>query len=209
MKAPLQPVRPGSPLEISAGDWNAIVAAARSHQVQTHPGERGAEPSSSPGLVWVRNDSGADRARFEVLGIDGPIISHADNLPEFKRVVALKGITPTVATHLGRMVVLDEPLKSGVIGRAAVSGVCPAQINIIATADKYADVANSSTAHLESRVLGSARILWKATSGTGVQWCIVHLTGTLGIPAPGVKYQVLSVLDDDGNRGWDWVRAHV
>ncbi len=205
-------VQRGQPLKIGASDWNAMVDAARAHlQDQLSQGGGPAQGRGrQTGVVLVRNDSGADRDRFAVLGTDSPVILPGDNLDEFKRIVALKGVTPTVATHLGRLVVLDEPLTSGAIGRAVVSGVCPAQVNIIATADQFADVANSSTAHLESKVLGSARILWRASPGsTGVQWCIVHLTGTFGIPAPGVKYQVLSVLDDNGNRGWDWVRAHV
>ena len=52
-------------------------------------------------VVLVRNDSGADVGRFGILGIGGPIITPEDNLDEFKRMVAVSGVTPH-CSGLGR-----------------------------------------------------------------------------------------------------------
>ena len=61
----------GDPLKIPAATFNAMIDAARDHQ-QRHQGR---EQTSFPafrqsGIVLARNDSGSDRDRFDVLGID-------------------------------------------------------------------------------------------------------------------------------------------
>ncbi len=78
-------VQRGQPLRIGASDWNAMVDAARAHMQEQL--SRDAGPATTrggdTGMVLVRNNSGADRDRFAVLGIDSPIISPTDNADEF------------------------------------------------------------------------------------------------------------------------------
>ncbi len=169
-------VQRGQPLKLIASDWNAMVDAARAHlqqQLSRGPGSGPAGGGSrQTGIVLVRNDSGADQSRFAALGIDGPIILPADNTDEFKRQVALKCVVPT-ADHFGKFVVLDEPLTSGGIGRAYIDGVCPASVNIVNEADRFADMMPGTTT-LRSGASGAAGILW-AEAGTGTKWAIIRL----------------------------------
>ena len=50
------------------------------------------DPHNSLVDIMVKNNTGADRDRFDVLGISGPIISPADNLVEFQNRVAMVGV---------------------------------------------------------------------------------------------------------------------
>ncbi|RJQ82501.1 MAG: hypothetical protein C4519_07805, partial [Desulfobacteraceae bacterium] len=62
-------------------------------------------------MVIVKNASGADRARFEILGINTPVITPTDNLDQFLNRPALSGVVPTAANHWGKFVVLAEPIR--------------------------------------------------------------------------------------------------
>jgi hypothetical protein len=208
--------QPGRPLRIPAATWNRLLDMA-----QRSANELGAGPEAaleeSTGIVLVKNNSGADVDRFGVLGIDGVVFTPSDNLVEFKRQVAIKGITPAAATHEGTFVVLAEPLKSGAVGRAYAAGVCHVQIDVTDAAHTRADVKDSDRAKLASKSddEGSARILWKE-SGTGTKWATVMLgaggAGGDALPVPTAKYQVLSVTAYTSptvyTLAFDWVRAH-
>ena len=186
MADPFRKVSPGQPLAIPAEAWNASMDAARDFQRrQRRWGSTSPAVASDSAIIIVRNDSGANRARFDVLGIDSPIFSPDDNLDTFKGRVALCGITPAVADHLGRFVVLLEPIKNGQLGAAQVSGVCPARITVAAgdTAWRFADVYDGQPGSLKPCRIGSATILWKA-AGTGSVWAVVRLgAGPIGTHA--------------------------
>jgi hypothetical protein len=62
----------------------------RQHQ-QAQDGTPAARQS---GIVLVKNSSGSDRSRFDILGVDGTVISPADNPDGFKNQVTLIGVTP-------------------------------------------------------------------------------------------------------------------
>lgn len=177
MSDALRKVQSGQPLAIPASAYNAFIDAAVDLRQRTaHIGQDTRPASLQPGIVLVRNDSGSARARFEVLGIDSPVIAPTDNEVEFKNHVAFKGVMPAVASHTGRFVVLAEPIASGKIGRAFTAGVCPIKLVVPdETQDwRFAEIADGVTAHLEANSQGSAAILWRA-GGTGVQWAIVRL----------------------------------
>ena len=106
----LRKVRPGEPLRIRAGTFNAFIDAARDYrQRQQGIAQQPTQAFRDSGTALVRNDSGADRARFEILGVDSVVVSPVDNLDAFKNTVVLTGVTPQQPTHLGRFVVLAEP----------------------------------------------------------------------------------------------------
>jgi len=123
--------------------------------------------------VHVKNASGADRARFAVLGIDSPIFSPSEAADNFANQVALVGVTPT-ADHAGKFVVLLEPIADGEIGQAVVSGVTPVKVNVTDEAHTRADVQAGQAGYLASGDSGSALILWKE-AGTGEKWALVNL----------------------------------
>ena len=68
-----------------------------------------------PDIVLVRNDSGSDQGQFAVLGINGPVasVSDADSAEQFIENPLVAGVSPALANHLGRFVVLIEPVASG------------------------------------------------------------------------------------------------
>ena len=116
----------GRPLEIPATTWNAMIDAARSHVEQQHNQTTDATAAfRQSGIVKVRNQSGQPLERFAVLGIDSPVLEPSSSQREFKNQVALDAIVPT-EPHRGRFVILLEPLRPGRMGRAWLSGVCPA-----------------------------------------------------------------------------------
>jgi hypothetical protein len=87
-----------------------------------------------------------------------------------------------VASHIGRFTVLLEPLPSGEIGKAPLSCICQARVNL--TNDRYdrADIGDGQTGYLESNLQGAARVLWrKSRSGQK------RATIRLGNPWPPIR----------------------
>lgn len=180
MGDPLKKVRPGQPMDIPAATHNAMIDAARAHKAQAQGARGKPPPPRASGILPVKNSSGSDRDRFDVLGIDEMIYNHADNADEFKNNPAILGDVPGIPGHAGKFVILLEPIPNQRIGRGLVIGVSPVQVNVVNANDTHADVADGEMAHLESGTSGPAMILWKE-SGTGVKWALVKL----GVHAAG------------------------
>jgi hypothetical protein len=164
-------VKAGDPVRLRAPVWNALLDAAAARQ-----GEVGFGTESRPGrdVVFVKNTSGADRERFDILGIDAPIFTPSDNEESFKNQVALKGVTPTAADHTGRFAVLMEPAKSGAVVPALLASISAVHVNVTDEDHAFADVADGQCGHLASGTTGAAQILWKE-AGTGVKWAVVRV----------------------------------
>jgi len=119
----------GQPLQISAEVWNSFLDTVREQKGKKHDQLADAlEQVRQADIIKVRNNSGEDRLRFHVLGIDSLIITPAAHLREFKNQVALNGVKPKHSDHFVRFLILLDPLRAGKIGRAWASGVCPAYI---------------------------------------------------------------------------------
>jgi len=192
----LKKVAPGEPLAIPARTFNAFVDAARDFHSRKLGQEQGSQPAGRhSGIIFVRNDSGADRQRFDVLGIDTPIFTPSDAPDTFKNAVALAGVTPTAADHTGKFVVLLEPVASGAIGRAMLAGVTPARVNVTDSGNQYADVEDGHCGELLGGLSGTAQILWKE-DGTGVKWAVLRL----GNPSQPSTFPAL-VTKDGGDAG--------
>ncbi len=82
-------------------------------------------------LTPIENASGADRARFEVLGTAGSVIGPMDDLDQFVNRPAILGTLPAAASHWGKFVVLAEPVRNGAFGMGWPSRVCPADGEIV------------------------------------------------------------------------------
>jgi hypothetical protein len=212
--AGLDKVRPGAPLVFPAEAYNAFVDAAqyvrRNVQGQT---AAGSDVPRDTAVAFIQNNSGADRSRFDVLGLGAPLIGPSYNLDEFKNRLAMAGETPAEPGHVGKFAVLIEPIASGAIGRGLISGVVPVQIDVAdADAAEYADVCDGVTAYLTAGISGSARVLWRV-GGTGQQWAIVVLAAgpVEPIPAGKSQYMVRQLYDAGGGvlrPKWDWARMH-
>jgi hypothetical protein len=202
-------VRAGDKLRLPAKAYNAFIDAAVDYQNRQRNSDGRAQPAADPSstVVLVKNSSGADQARFAVLGISGPIYTPDDNLDSFKNKRAFIGVVPTVAGFTAKFAVLLEPAVNGAIVRAVVAGVVQVQVDISDANHGFADVKDSTAASLKSVVLGSAQILWKQ-AGTGLKWALVRLTNplnstlsnpaTLGSAAEGLEAATLNTWTRDG-----------
>jgi len=178
----LKRVLPGDPLRIPAATFNTLIDVARDHLANRQNATR--QPGMAlpqPGVILtIRNDSGSDRDRFEVLGVDEPVFPPEDNTADMSRGPVMSCVTPADPDHLGAFVVLLEPIAAGAVGRAMVQGAVPVQVDFTDTdPNTWADISDGVAANLKAMATGSARILWRTgdPGDTGVEWCICELTG--------------------------------
>lgn len=157
---------PGDEFEPSAAEWNGAMDAAEfvNRQMQ------GLLPPSTslalaPGEVLIRNDSGEDRDRWDVLGLDGFILDPEVGVDAWAETPTFKGVTPTLADHDARFAVLLEPAVAGATVRGKVSGLCPARIEFTAGQEWYefADVQDGACGALVGLPAGRAHILGQQT----------------------------------------------
>jgi len=192
----MKKVKSGDPLVIPSQTFNSFIDAAQAHKArQQASNQTDRQAFRQSGIVLVRNGSGADRSRFDVLGIDAPVITPTDNEDAFKNKVVLSGSTPAEGDHSGRFVILLEPLADGKVGMACASGVCAAHVDVQHEDHQFADIKDGNASSLQSRESGAATILWKET-GTGLKWGIVNLAGAM----PPALFPVL-VTKDGGEAG--------
>lgn len=181
MASTLQKVKRGDPLVIPAGTFNTFVDAARDFQQRQRSAERRTQRDQlDTGIVLIRNESGAERGRFDVLGISGPIIEPVDNAEEFKQRVALKGVVPS-SPHAGKFAILLEPATDQTIVRACLDGVCPARVRMDNEAHEFADIEVGQAVQLKSAESGTARLLWvepvEDRADPEIAWTVVRIGG--------------------------------
>jgi len=168
----LKKVRAGESWRPDAKAHNAFVDAAqyvqRLQQTQAGNPVRGLW---SGDVVQVKNMSGADRDRFDVLEIANVFPTPAANLGGFKAGRVFYGYVPG---NVNNVVVLLEPIKSGKIGAALVSGICPVKVSFAYQDQPYADYKDGDPTALLGGEGGVAKVLWKE-NGTGVLWAVVRL----------------------------------
>jgi hypothetical protein len=178
----LKKVHTGDPLRIPAATFNTLIDVARDHLANRQNSARQPGPALPPPgvILTIRNDSGSDRDRFEVLGLDEPVFPPEDNTADMSRGPVMSCIYPVDPDHRGAFVVLLEPITSGALGRAIVQGLVPVQVDF-GDVDNHtrADISAGVAANLKAMATGSARILWRTgdPGDTGVEWCICDLTG--------------------------------
>jgi hypothetical protein len=172
-----QKVRPGQPMKFPAAVYNKVLDTIRTVQRErTFGGGQDAGASSGAGIVLVRNDSGADAQRFAVMGIDSILVSPTDKADEFYNHPSLSVTSPNGTIHKGKWVILQEPLKNGFVGRAAIAGLAITQITFTDINHKFVDLLEGY-ATLRSAHNGPAQIVWyqytgqESTSG----WAVLRL----------------------------------
>lgn len=167
MGDPFKKVQRGDPLRIPAETFNTFIDAAKDFRARTQDRVRKAQPEfQQTGIILVKNGTPDDLDRFHVLGIDRPIFTPSENLHSFLDQIAVIGVTPSEDDHLGRFLVLQEPLRSGMIGRACLSGVTPVRLNVLDEEHDWADIEDGESDSLKTDDAGSAFILWKEPAGT-------------------------------------------
>lgn len=218
MAATLKKVRPGDPLVIPAATFNAFIDAAQDFQQRQRSAEQDRyRELRQTGIVLIRNESGADRERFDVLGVAGTIVRPSDNADAFKERVALKGMTPG-SEHAGRFAVLLEPLAANEVGRACVAGVCVVKVRMNDEGHTFAEAKAGQATMLDSAASGTACLLYiqppSERENPQIAWTVARLGGGGGGAttaafamitskagsAPPYRYAaVQATMDEDGN----------
>ena len=192
-------VRTGDPLRIPAETFNTFIDAARDFKSRRQSSTR--DPGfdvRQTGIIPVKNNSGSDRNRFDILGVDRPIFTPDDSLTSFQNQVSLVGVSPTEADHLGKFVVLLEPVRAGRIGMACVSGVCVVRLCVADAEHEFADVEDGQTANLKTATNGSAFILWREPAVGGYGYC------GYGYGYGGLVWAVVRLSNIAGQAAADW-----
>lgn len=204
-------VSAGDPLRPSAAVHNATLELIERRRAGRHNIGAGGHARSGPdGAILARNDSGAGRDRFDILGVDGPIVNVTENAAEFESRVSVVGVAPE-EKHRGRFVVLLEPLPGGLIGRACLFGACVARVKMLSEAHQFADVAPGESSMLHSGGRGAAHLAWvqpvEDRDDPEIAWTIARLgvasTSTArarvtGYRLPGYTHYVGRLIDADG-----------
>lgn len=189
-RTPLRRLKPGD--RPKASEWNAIVDALSRVEVSS---DRASGPPRLPfdaDVVLVSNGTGGDFEQFAPFGLTvsatptfNPTTAAA--IPSYQMHRAMQMQVPSYAgfatqTH-GRLGITLDPIRSGKIGRAILSGVAPCKIDIVASGHQYADLKHSDKTQLQSRSQGPCQILWRE-SGTGTRWAIVRIGHTMPVFFP-------------------------
>jgi len=172
----LAKVQRGDPLIIKASTFNAFIDAAIAHRRgRLGAGRTTGRHAGQNVVVPIKNNSGADRSRYDVLGIDGPLFDPATYPDSYKQQVALKGIAPALGTHEGSFAILLEPVADGGIGQAAIAGLTIVKVNVpdsAAEAFDFAEIGDSQTGYLVKSATGTARVV-TIEPGMGTKWAVV------------------------------------
>lgn len=187
MPDPFKKVAEGEDVTFSAGQWNAMVDAARAQRLGQHDRTTdGPSTTRSADIVRVKNESGADLPMRAVLGLDAPIFTPSDSLDAFLREVTFRGVVPT-ALHAGKFCVLLEPAPADRVVRAFVDGMTQVRLDLTDPDHTCADVADGVTDHLVSSRTGSAQIVWAEDEPygyEGVRWSIIRFGAGCGSGEP-------------------------
>lgn len=190
----------GDPLRIAARDWSDVLDLIDARaDVLANPLEH---PSRSRDVIRVKNQVGSNLSRWSVVAVGNPVIAVATNLQRFQESLLFDGDSPTSS---GDFAILLQPLPTGEIGHAVVSGIVPVQVDVSSEADSAGwDRAHAAAASTDKLVLdstGSAKVLYRE-SGTGTKWAMVRLgndPGAAGITSLGGEtgsVQTFSDVDD-------------
>ena len=136
--------------------YHASIKGGVAQKASRHPADHS--------VVQIRNNTGANRRRGDVVEITGYLLTALD--PD---ALWFAGGTPTLANP--GWGIYRRPTKATEIGDCHVAGACIAYVNVIEAGHKYAELGNGQTV-LQSATIGPVRILYKP-SGTGEKECAV------------------------------------
>jgi hypothetical protein len=170
----------------SASEARRYARVADEYERAAHRlGVTAAAPPRGPGVLRVRNDSGAAVDRFAILGIDTTVpIDPADYEDQFLSSPLLAGVTPAQADHDGKFAVTMHAGGVDELIWCVLSGLAVCQVNVAEGEEWYefADVLDADATKLTALPAGAAHVLWRQT-GSGDKWAVVRV----GNP-PGLVY---------------------
>lgn len=190
-------VRTGEKLRIPAAAYNAFVELA-----QVARGNLASTDLSPPVVaahydVLASNGLEDDLPVYSVLAALTPVTLPAQRLAGFLDRHAM-AVTVPVAADRGRLVILQEQVRAGTVGRAIATGLAVVKVELLDPTDQdddFADVNPGRTDCMLGAAQGQARILWTEAvedrEDPDVAWCVVRL----GDQGPGGTFDVKVTID--------------
>lgn len=207
----MKKVRSGDPLVIPAPAYNAFIDAAQDYRARTaNVGQQATPVTRSSGIVMVKNESGTDRARFDVLGLGEPLFmpdGPAGAERSFMNAVAFRGDTPDAMQHMGKFVVLLEPIAADAVGRACISGITVARLRVDDGTKTYteAEIIDQDEIALGPKVGGSVDVLWHQDQAGDV-WAVIRIGNSV---TTGFWFQITATAPDNLGIYDSWQQVEV
>ncbi len=171
MTDPLRKPVQGEPFVPSARQFGLFIESAQRVMGLKNP--KGLIPDRSAGHVLVRNDTGGNLVcDHPIVGLGPPIVTPSQRLSVIHERPVFSGVNPSPFVD-GHFAVLENPLVSGAIGRAVISGGTWVRLFVHAE-DHDSCRAIDSVTQLYTAEKGSGWILWKE-AGLGEKWAYVRL----------------------------------
>lgn len=176
----------GEPFKPSASrDRWLIESAERVDELQRLI-ESGATGDTSPSVIQVKNATGADRGRFELVGLEAPVFNPATAAQKNRALETptFNGVDPLgYAAAFG---VFIRPVPAGKVGPALVSGVTWARLYVECATAACEFAVPDGPDRLVTATDGGAYILWRE-GGEGEQWAFVRIGNPTADPDCGVE----------------------
>ncbi len=151
-------VRPGEKLNITAAEYNRLLAAADAIARDRLSGGGGNRTHvRDAATVRVHYQSAITVPIGGIVGFNAPLGDpDVDNtaLARFVRDATIQSVRPIADDHTGRFGVAIEPIAEDKVGRVVFAGVVAARVNIQETWHQCADVSDSGGTTLQSKPNG-------------------------------------------------------
>lgn len=173
--------------KLSAAFFNRTDLTNEWYQRNKALGEGGsAQPTPTNNVtVLIRNNTGVDLRRGEVVELDGSLLTAPD-----PRVLSFSGVEPDL-THVGWGITLQQ-IPDESMDDVLCLGVCIAFVNILDETHEYADRASGEIV-LQSAAKGPVKILHKPTGGTPPEEreCVVQIMDEVEVQVKYIRYDHL------------------
>jgi hypothetical protein len=163
---------PGQPAVLSSATWNTFCDVAEDFQRSDLTGSGAKSGTKNSAILTIKNTSGVARDRFDVLKLDTPIITEAQNADAFKNLAGFNAVALDSSAD-ATPVILLQPLDEDQCGRGVILGAAIANVEILDNDHKYAKYSSDHPEYLESSGSGSIKLLYNP--GTGNDIAIVLL----------------------------------
>jgi len=167
---------------------------------QTGHGGGNNNPQYAPPIIRrIRNDSGADREKFHILCIDGPVNDAISDTDEQARQIYLKGITPGTEHPC----VLLQDCRQNDYADFVDAGLCIVNVDMLVAGQQFVECVDGDATKLQSVASGGVgRIEWvEDNEATGEMLAVVTLgevAASSGVSGPAY----IRKLDLDGTQVW-------
>lgn len=187
--------------QIPANAWRGLLRMLSWFETYVERGQSSApkQRQCPTDTILIRNDCGADRARYDCLKLGSHELTTPD---QYQRMLAGVDVT----SPADAVAILQEPIPHSATsarwGVAQVAGVCWGYVDIDATSglDQNRAIPAAADYQLQSAFAGPHRILWQPGS-TGKQLCLLQLWAPCQplyalTPAGGIPAATIAGSDD-------------